>query len=189
MYEKVICRHGTPEILISDSANKFTANILTEVCKFLNVEQIHTSPYHPQSHGVVERFNGTLIRMLALYVSQNQTDWDSLLPGILFGYHTTYHQSTKNTPFQTLYGRRARLPNDISNWPTPNLNIISSQETQNIIKNIHLSQQIAKQNNEESQVKMKTRYDTNSDVIEFKVGDQVLLRDSMKKRKKSKIGT
>ena len=51
----------------------------------------------------VERFNGTLIRMLSLYVSQNKTDWDSLLPGILFGYHTSYHQSIKSTPLQILY--------------------------------------------------------------------------------------
>ena len=59
---------------------------------------------------------------------------------------------------------------------------IASQQTQNIIKNIHISQQIAKDNYEETQAKMKERYDKNSSEVKFKVGDQVLLLEGMKKK-------
>ena len=47
-----------------------------------------TTPYHPESYGLVERFNRTLLMMLAMFVGDNRDDWDDLLPagydGILF---------------------------------------------------------------------------------------------------------
>ena len=95
------------------------------------------------------------------------------------------NQSTKETPFQLLYGRRARLPNDVTNWPPPNLNPTASEYTQNILKNIQLSQDIAQQHNEDAQTKMKERYDQNSTPVKFKVGGLVLLRDSMKQKGKN----
>ena len=40
LYEHIICRHGTPENIITDSAKKFTATVLTEVCKILRINKI-----------------------------------------------------------------------------------------------------------------------------------------------------
>ena len=36
--------------------------------------------YHPRSDGLVERFNRTLLAMLAMFVSQEHDNWDDLLP-------------------------------------------------------------------------------------------------------------
>ena len=41
-------------------------------------------------------------------------DWDELIPGVLFAYHTSVHSSTKCTPFEVMYERKAKLPID---WP------------------------------------------------------------------------
>ncbi|KAE9305994.1 hypothetical protein PR003_g21348 [Phytophthora rubi] len=70
--------------------------------------------YHPQTQGLVERFNGTLIGMLKMHVSEAQTDWDLYLPRVLFAYRTSYHESLGDTPFFTLYGRDATLPLDVA---------------------------------------------------------------------------
>jgi hypothetical protein len=148
LYESIICRHGTPEKLLTDCATNFKSALMVEVCKILNISKIHTTPYHPIGNGLVERFNGTLIRMLAMFVCDNQLNWDLLISGIVFAYSTSIHQSTKETPFFLLYGRRARLPNDVTNWMPPNLSTSASKQAQIIIKNIQLSQEFAKINNE-----------------------------------------
>lgn len=50
-------------------------------------------PYHPQSDGMVERFNRTLATMLTAYVSTNQRDWDDQLPYVTMAEHETTDMS------------------------------------------------------------------------------------------------
>lgn len=45
-----------------------------------------TSPYHPQTDGLVERFNKTLKSMLRKFVTDTGSDWDQWLPFLLFAY-------------------------------------------------------------------------------------------------------
>ena len=40
-------------------------------------------------------------------------NWDGLIPGVLFAYHTSVHSSTKYTPFEVMYGRKAILLLDL----------------------------------------------------------------------------
>ena len=180
LYEHVITRHGCPVKIACDTAKNFTANIMNEVCNILNVERTLSPAYTPMSNGLIERVIGTLTRILAFYVNKNQSNWDDILPSVVFAYHTSCHGSTKETPFQLLYGRKARLPNDVLEWIGEDLHIKHNTQTQNIIKNIKLAQDIAKKNNKEAQKIMKIAYDKNISNITFKVGEKVLLRDKMK---------
>ena len=53
------------------------------------------SPSHKQQftiHGLVKRFNRSLLQMLRAYV--DQTDWEPYLPFVLYAYHTAVHRST-----------------------------------------------------------------------------------------------
>ena len=181
LYDHVICRHGCPKVLITDSASNFIAEVFSELCKILNINKLHISPYHPSSLGNVERYNQSLIRMISLYVSEFQTNWDEILKAVIFGYHTSRHSSTQETPFALLYGRRAGLPNDISLWNDSKLSPSNSENAQKIIQNIHIGQQIAKENNTRAQQKNKLRYDKKTTPVQFKVGDKVLLRDTRKR--------
>ena len=56
------------------------------ICELLQVRKTRTTPYHPQSDGMVERFNRTLLNLLSLSVSENERDWDVKLPVLLFAY-------------------------------------------------------------------------------------------------------
>ena len=46
----------------------------------LGFHKVNTSAYHPQTDGLVERFNRTLIAMLAKTVQRDGRDWDEKLP-------------------------------------------------------------------------------------------------------------
>ena len=64
----------------SDQGRQFESNLFKEMCILLGKEKTRTTPYHPKSDGMVERFNRTLETMLSAYVSDHQRDWDSHLP-------------------------------------------------------------------------------------------------------------
>ena len=82
------------------------------VCEVMGVHKVNTTAYHPQTDGLVERFNRTLIDMLAKTVEKSGRDWDARLPYVLFAYRSSMQESTKESPFFLLYGRDPRLPTE-----------------------------------------------------------------------------
>jgi hypothetical protein len=103
--EGVICRHGAPRKVISDRAKNFIGHVMEEINTLLGVKHAKTSGYHPQTNGVTERFNKTLLAMLSMYVSAHQKDWDVYLPYVAFAYNTSVHSSTNETPYFLMHGR------------------------------------------------------------------------------------
>ena len=86
LVEKVISRHGVPVELLSDRGSAFLSHLLQEVCQLLGIHRVNTTAYHPQTDGLVERFNRTLIDMLAKRVEPSGRDWDRQIPYVLFTY-------------------------------------------------------------------------------------------------------
>ena len=80
----------------------------------MDINKTRTTGYHPSGNGTVERFNKTLCSMLATFVSENQRDWDLVVPKVVFAYNTSKHETTGVTPFELFHGRSARLPLDVT---------------------------------------------------------------------------
>jgi len=99
-----ICRFGTPAVLVSDRGSHFTAAVVSSLCRLLGVDRRTSTAYHPQTQGLVERFNATLADMMAKLTSTDQHDWDAHLPQLVWAYNTSIHASTGLTPFETLFG-------------------------------------------------------------------------------------
>ncbi len=112
--EQIVCRHGAPIQLLSDRGANFLSNLVQAVCDLFDIRKVNTSPYRPQTDGLVERFNGTLVTMLSMYASSSQRDWDRAIPFVLFAYRTSIQESVKEVPFFLLYGRDAWLPTDVA---------------------------------------------------------------------------
>ena len=49
---------------------------MLDVYKLMGIEKTNTTAYHPQTDGLVERFNRTPTDMLAKCVENNGKDWD-----------------------------------------------------------------------------------------------------------------
>jgi len=81
-----------------------------ELYNLLGIKKISTTAYHPQTDGLVERFNRTLIDILSKRVHPSGKDWDTQLPYVLFAYRSSGQESTKASPFFLLYGRNPMLP-------------------------------------------------------------------------------
>lgn len=89
------------------------SNLMQNVCKLLEIKKINTTAYHPQTDGLVERFNRTLIEMLSKKVEKSGRDWGEHLPFVLFAYRASLQESTQESPFFLLYGRDPRLPSEL----------------------------------------------------------------------------
>ena len=63
--EEFVCRHGVPGELLSDRGPAFLSKLMLEVCELMGTKKLNTIAYHPQTDGLVERFNCTLTEMLA----------------------------------------------------------------------------------------------------------------------------
>ena len=96
------CRHRVPNQLLSNRGAAFTSQLVQEVCEIFSVKKI--TAYHPQTDGLVEKFNRTLISMLSTHVERNGCDWNIHLPLTLFAYRTaSCSRSTKESPFYQFF--------------------------------------------------------------------------------------
>ena len=71
---KLFTRVGVPQEILTDQGSNFTSQLLAELYRLLHIRPIKTSPYHPQTDGLVERFNQTLKAMLRRQPSPHHTD-------------------------------------------------------------------------------------------------------------------
>lgn len=50
-----IARFGVPEKLTSDQGKQFESELFSELNKLLGIQKIHTTTYHPEANGILER--------------------------------------------------------------------------------------------------------------------------------------
>ena len=93
---------GCPKTLISDNGTEFKNEDFEKFCKNFNIRQHFCTPYHPQSDGVVERFNRTLITMLKAYVNESGKDWPKFLQKVVAAYNSMVHPVTQVAPYTAM---------------------------------------------------------------------------------------
>ena len=104
LVDEIFCRHGAPRTLLSDRGSNFLSSLVSEVFKLLNTKKVNTTAYHPQTNGLVERFNNTLAEAISSFVSSNQQDWDVYIPtsNLLIALHRALLLAT--APFTCFMG-------------------------------------------------------------------------------------
>ena len=94
----------------TDQGREFESRLFRYLCDVLGVDKTRTTPYHPQSDGMVERQNRTIQQMLSAYVNARREDWSDHLDLIMMAYRSYVDRSTQCTPNLILFGREVRLP-------------------------------------------------------------------------------
>ena len=106
-------RYGFPMFLHSDQGKEFENAMIHKLSELLGTAKTKTTPYHPRSDGLVERFNRILLAMLAMFVSREHDNWDDLLPFMMLAYNTTVHTTTGFTPYILVFGEECNLPGNL----------------------------------------------------------------------------
>lgn len=175
--DELVCRHGAPERLLSDRGAVFMSALLREVCGIFKVKKVFTSAYHPQTDGLVERYNHTLAQMLSMFVSNNQDDWDRYLPAVMFAYRRVTQESTGETPFYLLYGREPATPADISQGVKFNTTgpMSVTEWRAKLVAVLQEAQEYARNNIGKSQQRQETSYNERRREVSFEPGAQVFV--------------
>lgn len=130
------------------------------VMENLGIKKTRTNPLHPQSDGMVERFNRTILDYLAKFVDSDQRNWDQLLLLALMAYRSAEHEATGFSPALMNLDREPRLPSDIVFGPPPSIYVSSdSKYLAELLHNMKEIDECARANMKFSADRMKARYD------------------------------
>ena len=113
LVHEFISRFGTPFEIHSDQGRNFESKLFKEVLKLLEIKKTRTTAYRPSSNGLIERFNGTLGRMIRKFVDRNKNNWDKYLSLLLAAYRASPHPATGYTPNMLMFGREVNIASDI----------------------------------------------------------------------------
>eukprot|EP00731_Ephydatia_muelleri_P024465 Em0016g736a len=174
-----ICRFGVPEQLHSDQGRNFESKVIKNICDLLQIRKTRTSPYHPQSDGLVERFNRTLLNLLSTAVVDAERDWGVQLPLLMFAYRTSMHETNGVTPFEMMFGREVVLPEHLMfNLPVSTEQVLQEgvEYVDYLKKRFQLVHQYVRQNAQKGMQRQKTGYDQKENTrCVFLKGDHVWL--------------
>ena len=108
--KEIFCLHKILKVIISDRDPKFTRDFWKSLFKGLDTKLNFSTAYHPQTDGEIEIISQVLGNMLQIYVSDYPNKWEDYLHLVEFAYNNHYQDSTKLSPFETLYGRKCHTP-------------------------------------------------------------------------------
>lgn len=112
LYDEVLMHYGAPYELITDRGSSFMAEAMTEFERLQGIRHLASSPYHPQTNGMVERMHSMMGHAITTLSNAEPNRWDEFLAQTLFALRVRTHAVTKASPFYLLYGVEPRLPGD-----------------------------------------------------------------------------
>ena len=162
-------RMGLPRIIHSDQGRNFESTILHQTLQAFGVTKSHTTAYHPQGDGMVERLNRSILQLLRAYVTK-ESDWEKYLPLVMYAYRTTVHSSTQVSPFQLMFGRHPQF----TSFPSQEVSDLTSYQKELQAKLAKLRDMV-EANLVQSASYQKTGYDLNTQSRTFKPNETVWL--------------
>ena len=182
----LLYRHGCPAEIVSDQGREFVNATAQQLNAYTARRHKVTAAYHPQTNGLSECMNQTLMNALEK-LNNAAEEWEEHIESILFAYRTSKHHSTGFTPFKLMYGREARLHIDLAVPSTPTA--VPSADDFNM-KLQHLQQakaevmEIAGRNLAKSQERQKKNFDLRHSAPAMEVGQCVVVKNSRKLTRK-----
>ena len=113
LIDNFISRFGVPLFIHTDQGASFESKLFQEICQILGIKKTRTTKARPQSDGMIERMNRTIVNMFSAFVSEYQRDWDQYVPLVMMAYMSSVHESISTSPSKMMFGREIRLPIDL----------------------------------------------------------------------------
>ena len=180
-----IAKLGCPRQIHTDQGRNFESKLFKQICQLLDIDKTRTTPFHPQSDGLVERFNRTLENMLSLYVADNQKDWDQYLQLMMMAYRATPQGSSQCSPNLLMLGREVELPIDLMIGRPPGDENSDHDESDYVIKlrqKLESAHEYARYHLQKSANRQKRNYDHRVQSDRLSVGDFVWLYSPAKRK-------
>ncbi|KAI3684597.1 hypothetical protein L6452_33821 [Arctium lappa] len=106
-------RFGIPSEITCDNGTQFISDRTRRFCEERNIKLVTSTPRYPQSNGLGESSNKTIINSIKKRLKAAKGKWVEELPSVLWVNCTTPRTSTGQTPFSLVYGCEAVLPIEV----------------------------------------------------------------------------
>ncbi|CAI7730001.1 unnamed protein product [Closterium sp. NIES-54] len=183
--EKIISTHGCPLVIHTDNGQHFHGEFGVLLEKF-GIYHEFSRPNHPQSSGLIERFQRTLKGALLRLGETNPFEWDENICWVLLGYRASIHSSTKFSPFFLLYGRHPNITGStLTEWEVKELTELSTEEEADAAawfiykrsSEMELALAKAAENHDKAQEKQKVDFDRRRTILEpIRVGGFIRIK-------------
>jgi hypothetical protein len=179
--ETYCCIFGVPQIIQTDNGASFTSNNFNIFCDSFGIKVKHSTSYHAQSQGLVEKFNGTIVKMLSAYTGEDQKDWDQYVNLCTFAYNISSQKTTGITPHEAMFCRPATtsfsslVNKQKATATTSEYAATMKRRAEEIDRTIKKNQDLSDQASKEYHDKNKTKH------VSFEVGDRVWLDNPVTK--------
>ena len=112
LYEEILMNFGAPFEIITDRGSSFLSQALKQFEDTQRIRHHASTPYHPQTNGMVERMHSMLGHAITTLSDAHPHRWDEFLAQAILALRVRTHSVTKFSPFYLLYGVQPRLPGD-----------------------------------------------------------------------------
>jgi len=109
LYNGWIVRFGTPLRITTDQGTQFESRLFKELNILLGATHLHTTAYHPQANGMIERIHRQLKTAIKCH---NTNRWTEILPTVLLGLRAAWREDLKSTAAELVYGEPMRIPGE-----------------------------------------------------------------------------
>ncbi|MEL7521412.1 MAG: DDE-type integrase/transposase/recombinase, partial [Cyanobacteria bacterium J06553_1] len=184
LYTEIYTNYGSPQEIFTDRGSNFLADVVEAYLQLVGTKHKYTSAFHPRTNSVVERYNGTLGKILTKYVMGAVRRWDHFLPQALFATRIRIHRTTKYSPFKLLYGVEPRLPTTTAPpivFPPEELDLRAEQRAA-ALEAKHQLIDAANVRTQGAQQLAKYRYDKEVKRDPLRVNDWVLIKHRQRQK-------
>ena len=179
---------GHPLQVHTDQGANFESDVMHEVCRLYGIDKTRTTAYHPQGNAQNERYNQTIINIVAMLVDKDEYDnWDEQLPIAVAAYNATEHSTTGYTPNMLQLHRE--IPHQLDRM-LPDGERNEEETWDDYVRGLDKSSKIAYDAARQAigkAVKIQKRYyDRKQNLHAYNTGDAVLMKDHTQRETNTK---
>ena len=116
-FREVVRLHGLLKNIVSDRGAKFLSHFFKTLWAKLGTKLFFSTTCHPHTDGQTEVVNRSLSTLLRALLKGNHKSWDEYLPHVEFAYNRGTHRTTRQSPFEVVYGFNPLIPLDLIPLP------------------------------------------------------------------------
>ena len=178
IWKNIVCRFGIPRSIVFDNGPQFDSRVYRNFCQELKIKNLYSTPRYPQSNGLAEASNKTLLTGLKKRLDLAKGKCVDELPGVLWAYRTTTRKPTGISPFTIMYGMEAIILTEIG-MPTIRTNTPEQGNTELMIKELDTVDELQESTTiriASYQHRLERSYNKRVKPRAFQLGDLVLRR-------------
>ncbi|MCP4473277.1 MAG: transposase family protein, partial [Gammaproteobacteria bacterium] len=175
LVNKFFWAFGLPRELLTDRGSAFISDLFQQLEACYQIKHLFTTSCHPQTDGLVERANRTLVNSMAKLLAEYDSTWEDLLGSFLLSYNMSVHASTLISPYAAMFGREGRRPSAslLSKRPSPYAWSLEHWIDQ-LPHYLHKMWKVVKENAQKAQRLYAKQFDKNKKGHQLQVGERVL---------------